>query len=317
MSVETEGGIYSGTLYGDFYVDGKWTGVKKVGNADKFELKAEAEKKDMVSKQRETYGQIVKTATIAKPSSLAITITDPIKEVLVVGFLGRAENIEVAAGSVTDELHTAPKPGNAIDLVNREISSVVVTRQNGETAAPWVATSAVLEGDFRVPASGNSHFYKCIVAGATGSSEPVWTLDGSIVTDGTVTWQDMGTTTALLNTDYFIGINGGRLGWVTLNDATLIEFGEQLSFDYAYAARAGYIIKGAVQPVCKVRWFLDGENFVDGTPVLIEVFETQAMPTAPIDFLADDWQSIEISATPITPDGKDHPYVIEKPKAVA
>lgn len=39
------------------------------------------------------------------------------------------------------------------------------------------------------------------------------------------------------------------------------------------------------------------------------------MPASPIDFLADDWQAIEIDATPITPPGKDHPYVIEKPQA--
>ncbi len=314
---EMEGGLYSGTLYGDFFVDGKWTGRKKVGNAVKFELKSEAEVKNLISKMKGTYGQVIKTATIPKPSILVITINDPVKEVLVVGFLGKAENIAVEAGSVTDELHTAPMPGNALELAYREISAVTVNRKNGEDAAAWAGTTAAVLGGFIVPTVANQHFYKCTAAGDTDASEPSWPVDGSTVTDGTVTWQDMGPIEALLNTDYTIGVNGGKLGWITLTDESRIEFEEPLLHDYSYGARAGYLIKGAVQPVCKVRWFLDGENFEDGTPVLIDVFETQTMPTAPIDFLSDDWQSLELSATPVTPDGKDHPYVIEKPKAVA
>jgi hypothetical protein len=311
---EFEGGLYSGTLYGDFFVAGKWTGLKEVGNATKFELKANAEKKELVSKQKGTYGQALKTATMPKPSELKITINDPVREVLTAGFLGEQENIAVAAGSVTSELKTAAQPGNAIDLAYRAISAVTVARVNGEDAATWAATTAKALGDYVVPTTANQHFYKCTAAGTTAASAPTWPTDGSTVTDGTVTWQDMGPIEAVLNTDYSIGVSGAQLGWLTMVQETRIEFGEPLSIDYSYAARAGYRIKGATQPVCKVRWFLDGENFVDGSPVLIEVFETQAMPASPIDFLADDWQSIEIDATPITPTGKDHPYVIEKPK---
>lgn len=311
---EFEGGLYSGTLYADFFLDGQWTGLQKAGNAVKFELKSDAEKKDLVSKMKETYGQVLKTATIAKPTSLAITINDPVRDVLVVGFLGQAENIAVEAGSVTDELHNAPMPGHATDLAYRDITAVTVTRKNGEDAATWAATTAGVAGDFIVPTVANQHFYKCTAAGDTDATEPTWPTDGTTVVDGTVTWKDMGTIEAALNSDYTIGVNGGMLGWITLTEETSIEFQEPLLYDYGYAAQAGYRIKGAVQPVCKVRWFLDGENFADGTPVLIDVFETQSMPTSPIDFLSDDWQSLELSATPITPVGKDHPYVIEKPK---
>jgi hypothetical protein len=38
------------------------------------------------------------------------------------------------------------------------------------------------------------------------------------------------------------------------------------------------------------------------------------MATSPVDFLSEDWQSLELSATPITPDGMDYPYVIDKSK---
>ena len=39
----------------------------------------------------------------------------------------------------------------------------------------------------------NGHWYQATVAGTSGSAEPTWPTDGTTVTDGTVTWQDMGT----------------------------------------------------------------------------------------------------------------------------
>lgn len=306
-----EGGIFSGTLYADFYLGGKWTGKQRAGNATKFELKADADRKELPSKQRGTYGQSLRVATIGKPSSLAIEINDPARDVFTVGFLGEAENIAVTAGSVTDEVVTAPQPGKALSLAFREISAVTVTRKNGEDAATWAATTAIVLGAYCVPTVANNHFYKCTVAGTSGASAPTWPTDGSTVTDGTVTWKNMGTIIAALNTDYVLGVDGARLGWVTLTDDSRIEFEEPLSHDYTYAARSGYRIKGATQPVRKVRWFLDGESLEDGRPVYIEVYETQAMPSKAIDFLSDNWQSIDISATPITPPGKDHPWVVE------
>lgn len=312
-----EGGLYSGTLYAEFFVNGRGIGLKKAGNATKFELKPEAEVKNLPSKMKETYGQNLRTVVLAKPHTLSITVNDPEREVWKIGFMGELETIAIDPGTVTDEVHAAPDPGNALDLAYRDISSVVVTRKNGEDASTWTATSAIAAGNFVVPTVANQHFYKCTVAGNTDATEPVsWPTDGSTVTDGAVTWQNMGPIEALLNTDYTIGVDGASRGWITLSDATRIEAEELLAHDYSYAARAGYKIKAAKVPSAKVRWILDGENLETGDPVWIEVFETLTMATSPVDFLSDDWQSLELSATPITPDGMDHPYVIDKSKPV-
>lgn len=311
MPAVFEGGIFGGTLYADFYVAGKWTGKQKAGNATKFELKANADRKVLPSNQRGTYGMALRVATLAKDADLNIDINDPEREVFTVGFLGEAETIAITAGSVTDEVKTAPQPGKAYALNYREISAVAIVRANGDDAAAWAATTAVALGAFRVPTAANTHFYKCTAAGTTAASAPTWPTDGTIVTDGTVTWKDMGTIIAALNTDYTIGVDGARLGWISLPDDSRMEFDEPLSHDYSYAARSGYRVKGATQPVRKVRWFLDGESLEDGRPVYIEVYETQAMPTNAIDFLSDNWQSLSISATPIKPADKDCPWTIE------
>jgi len=245
------GGLYSGTLYADFFVDGVSTGLKEAGNATAFELKPNADKKILPSNKKGTFGQALKTAVIPKPSELKIVVNDPVREVFLIGFMGTGQTIADVSGTVTDEEHPAPEAGNKIDLDFRDISTVVVTK-----------------------------------------------ADLSV---------------AVLNTDYEIGVNGSRLGWITILPGSSITKGEILKIDYAYGARNGYLIKGATQPIAKVRWFLDGENFADGRPVLVDVFESDAMPSSPIDFLSSDWQKIEIMATPLTPSGKDHPYSIEFP----
>lgn len=312
-----EGGLYSGTLYAEFFVNGRWIGLKKAGNAVKFELKPEADIKHMPSRMRENYGQNLRTVVLPKPHGLNITVNDPEREVWKIGFMGEIETIAIDPGTVTVEVHAAPDPGNALELAFRDISGVVVTRRNGEDASAWAATTAIAAGDFVVPTVANDHFYKCTVAGNSGATEPAtWPTDGSTVTDGDVTWQNMGPIEALLNTDYTIGVGGASRGWITLTDDTRIEAAELLSHDYGYAGRAGYKIKAAKVPTAKVRWVLDGENLETGDPVWIEVFETLTMATSPVDFLSDDWQSLELSATPITPDGMDHPYVIDKSKPV-
>jgi hypothetical protein len=58
---------------------------------------------------------------------------------------------------------------------------------------PWQATTAVTLGAYREPMASNGRVYKATVAGTTAASEPTWpTTTGATVTDGTVTWTDMG-----------------------------------------------------------------------------------------------------------------------------
>lgn len=64
----------------------------------------------------------------------------------------------------------------------------------------WVASTAYAVDDLVQPTTPNGHFYKCTVAGTSGSSEPTWPTDGTTVTDGGVTWEDVGEVPTLLGT---------------------------------------------------------------------------------------------------------------------
>lgn len=61
------------------------------------------------------------------------------------------------------------------------------------TSVPWVASTANSVNNIVTPTTANGHVYKCTVAGTTGTTEPIWTTTaGGTVSDGTVTWQEIG-----------------------------------------------------------------------------------------------------------------------------
>jgi hypothetical protein len=60
-------------------------------------------------------------------------------------------------------------------------------------ATTAATTTAYAVGDIVKPSGGNTHLYRCIIAGTSGGSAPTWpTVSGQTVTDGTVTWAEIG-----------------------------------------------------------------------------------------------------------------------------
>jgi flagellar hook protein FlgE len=76
-----------------------------------------------------------------------------------------------------------------------------ITVPDSDINAPngaWQASTAYTVGQTISPPSSNGHFYQCTVAGTSSATPPsTWPTDGSTVTDGGVTWQDMGTQTTV------------------------------------------------------------------------------------------------------------------------
>ena len=56
----------------------------------------------------------------------------------------------------------------------------------------WQASTPFLLNALVTPTAANGHAYQCTTAGSTGSGEPAWPVNGGNVTDGTVTWKDVG-----------------------------------------------------------------------------------------------------------------------------
>ncbi len=89
--------------------------------------------------------------------------------------------------------------------------SCTITIPNSDLTPPpaWQASTAYTVGQSITASSANGHIYQCTVAGTSGATPPsTWPTDGSTFTDGTVTWQDMGTQTTIDTTNLTFDSNG-------------------------------------------------------------------------------------------------------------
>lgn len=302
---------------GDLYIDrlnadGTHNGLAMAGNADLLSLQANADIKQQTSKGRGTYGQVLATATLGQPPDFKLTLNQLDHKTLAMAFLGTTGDIDISAGTVAAEAVVIKALDNYFRLANRNIvtaSGLTVSRDAGADASQWADSTTYALGDYVVPTIANEHFYKCTAAGDSDTVEPTWPTDGTTVTDGGATWQDMGTIAAVKDTDFEII---SRTGMIRALSTGSIEAGETLTAAYDYLAVTGNEISGAVQPTIKAYIFLDGQNLVDGKDVEVEVWSVQLKPSSPVDFLAADFSSLQLDGIPETPTGKSAPFRVRE-----
>ena len=151
------GFLGSGRIYVDRKVGSVFQGLKYIGNATKFEIKENSEKKERISKDRANYGSALNTVFIKKPAEVNITLDDLDKDNLSLVFLGDASAVTVTGSTVTDEVVTGYK--NLIfKLAHRKVSLVVVKHTTG-------SPTYVLDTDYSI-IDANLGLIKILTAGA-------------------------------------------------------------------------------------------------------------------------------------------------------
>lgn len=124
------GYLGAGDLYMDIIVGGSLTGMTGPFECRKFEIKPNVELKEMTSKGKTTYGQVVETVAIPKPFDLSIEMAEVNKNSMLLALLGTAGVINQASGSVANEAITADLDVWA-PLSKARVSNVVVTNAAG------------------------------------------------------------------------------------------------------------------------------------------------------------------------------------------
>lgn len=118
-----------------------------------------------------------------------------------------------------------------------------------------------------------------------------------------------GSVTYALGDDYVADYARGEIKALTAGDITA---GQALKVDYTVLALSGDRVRGGVQPQVRVRGVFEGVNMVDRSPLRVEFYEAVLRSTNEFDFLADDFNGIQLEGTLVIPAGKTEPYVVDR-----
>lgn len=151
----------------------------------------------------------------------------------------------------------------------------------------WQSNHAYLAGEKIVD---TGHLYVVTVAGTSSGTEPTWPTNGTTVTDGGVTWKDLGTTTLVEDTHW----QRTRSGIEALAAATQFDaYGTALEVDYTKNAQ--YLIQALTDAGSEWLMVFDGLNEIDsGNPVVAKLFRVKFSPTSGLDLLGDDFGELKL-----------------------
>lgn len=119
-----------------------------------------------------------------------------------------------------------------------------------------------------------------------------------------------GSTTYAEGTDYVVN---RRLGAIKPLSAGAIPATETVKVGYSYAAVSGIKIDGATQTQVRAKFRLDGINFADQSPVVVDVFEGVTTPDSAFDFLQDEFAEAALTGSLKTPAGMTSPFQVKLP----
>lgn len=152
-------------------------------------------------------GGTLASATISRAFTLETAISGRAEHIMALWGMGAWEDVSVSATPVTGEISNQVAVGGAIFLGLNSTSRVPAKNVSSVTVAvaPPAAranSTAYAVGAIVEPATPNGNWYMATAAGTSGASPPTYPTDGSTVSDGTVTWRDMGPKTYSATTDY-------------------------------------------------------------------------------------------------------------------
>lgn len=277
MAITTQ--IYRPTLNsGQVYLRkaGAAAPLRPIGNVSVLQLAISEDEKTLADYTAPGGGQ---WAAVSRVSGVEASMTlhdlDPVN--LARGIYGGTS--DAVAGTVAAEAATAYQ-GGLVRLANPGSTSVVVT-----CAAPaWAASTAKAVGAFLLE---GTHVYKATAAGTTASSKPTFKTDGTSTTDGSVTWADLGVFAAVAETDYEVR----KEGLMILGGG--IPDGCPISVAYSYGAYSVIEALTAGGEIYELSF--GGLNEANNnSPVVLDVFRLKISAASALDFIGDDFASLEV-----------------------
>ena len=221
--------------------------------ATKFEVKPNVELKEMSSRSRSGYGQVIESVALPQPAEFTLELPEVNKESLSIALLGTESAINQNAGTLTDAPVTVTSKDTWLDIGKQNITA------------------------------------------------------GLVVKDAT------GVTTYVLGTDYVLN---NRMGWIKILPGSVLVKDAVIEVTGAYGAVGGTLIRGATNSQIRAKFRLDGVNFADQLPVIVDVWEAIISADSAFDFLSNEFASISLPGRLKTPAGKTEPFQVQLLNAV-
>jgi hypothetical protein len=118
------GFIGAGDLYIARQVNGVFAAYEGPYECTKFEIKPNVELKEMTSKGRSTYGQVIESVAIPQPADLTIDMPEVNKESLSIALLGTVAGVSQVGGSLVDQNVTITAKGVWYALPKSHFTSI-------------------------------------------------------------------------------------------------------------------------------------------------------------------------------------------------
>ena len=107
--MSARGFLGAGDLYISRYENGTFLAWQGPYECTKFEIKPNVDLKEMTSRGKNTYGQVIESVALQKPAELKLELTEVNKESLTIALLGTAAALSQSAGNLADETIVAVK----------------------------------------------------------------------------------------------------------------------------------------------------------------------------------------------------------------
>lgn len=314
---QSRGFLGAGDLYIARYVNGAFQSYEGPFECSKFEIKPNVELKELVSKGRTTYGQVIESVPVPQPSDLTVDLPEVNKTSLAIALLGTTDSLAQTSGSLSDEAVTA-EADKWVALTKANLTgtqtvsgAAVAAEVTGAIAATTLTVSAVASGSLSVgqsiSGSGMTSGTR-IVRQLSGTPGGVGTYEvnkSQTFASGTVTGSAGGNYVA--GEDYLVN---KTLGWIKALSTGAIMDGQPLEVSSTYGAITGTEIKGSTQTQVRAKFKLDGINFADQLPVIVTVHEGVIAADSAFDFLADDFNTVSLPGRMKTPSGFNEPFTV-------
>ena len=101
------------------------------------------------------------------------------------------------------------------------------------------------------------------------------------------------------------------MGWIKILPGSALVKDAVIKVTGAYGAVGGTLIRGATNSQIRAKFRLDGVNFADQLPVIVDVWEAVISADSAFDFLSNEFASISLPGRLKTPTGKTEPFQVQ------